>query len=385
MKSVVTALASSLIVSLLATTACSAPADADAPAAPATGVSGPQSTANERSFCGALTAYPSRCAGTQPTQCGSVIASSCDKLTGGVLSTSLLDAAGECAASAPCGTAPTSCLASSFAKAQPSEAQKALAKAYCDRCVLVGGAACEAAVLDPNGDGSALAKLLLPLGDSLVGALQNACIGATCKVTFPACAQATLAKELASSLSADSAKCVLEAVSGGASSLGTPTGPNGPQGPTGPGGPNGPNGPPPADAGVDDGPAPSDPTEPTYDIVVVDAVIPRVKEDGSSWDPFDGSPDPFVRVGVGVWAGETASVADTFAPRFDTKVLVRLTAEALQQSSIQILDADTIGWDWIGSCDTPIVPASGVQTFVCAPTVGYFAGYSVRYEVVPTP
>lgn len=167
-------------------------------------------------FCGASSALSARCADTPPSECDTKIAEVCDGALG-VLSPSLTDAAAECVAAAACGTSPASCLGQSIAKVQPTDAQKKLAEAYCSSCAAVGGDTCTQAFLGAGGEPSVLSKLISPMSDTLAAAIEDACIGITCKATFTTCAQGVIAKQVAAALTADSAKCLVQALTGAAS------------------------------------------------------------------------------------------------------------------------------------------------------------------------
>lgn len=210
-KDLVSILLSGLLLTPLA---CSS----ESPAATPTGGQDVSSNAPARAgggLCEAVAAMGSRCADVKPTACDQQLIDTCSDVLK-VLNGSLTDAAGSCLSNAECGTSPASCLAQSIAQAQPTDAQRSLAKAYCASCTVAGGDQCEQVFLATDGPMSALAKVVVPIGDDLANAIAESCTGPTCKATFTTCAQGVLAKKLAESLSADAAKCLLRSLAGGA-------------------------------------------------------------------------------------------------------------------------------------------------------------------------
>jgi C2 domain len=326
---------------------------------------GPASAGHRTDFCGASADLAGRCT-NKPSACDAELVKECSGLTK-VANASLLKEAGACVAKASCGPAPTSCLSSSLVKAQPSEAQKALAKSFCASCAGSTKAdACETAFFNPEGDASALAQLLLPVADPVVQEISTSCINASCKGTFTTCAEGIVTKRLAEALTNDGAQCFLKALAGNVPIGGTP--------------------PPIVDAGPPrDG---GGPPGATFDLLIVEAEVPAAKSSGLAWDPFGGLPDPYVEVtlGGGAYTGKTSTQSDTTTPAFNEKLLVNIAADAIGVATIKMLDGDLLADDWIGDCNGALVAASDVQTFTCTPATSvYGPGFTLRYRLTPHP
>ena len=177
----------------------------------------------EVAFCNAVGDALSRCAGAD-TACAS-LTTDCSKLTS-LLSPSLLSAATTCMKSATCdGGGPLSCLGSSLGAITPTTAQQTFAQDYCDSCSVISGDTCTGAFY-PSGGAHGLGTLLLPFGDSLVSAVDGDCtsssLGKTaCQASFSTCVSASAAKALATSISVDSASCLVKSIQAGIANIGT--------------------------------------------------------------------------------------------------------------------------------------------------------------------
>lgn len=182
----------------------------------------------EAGFCDALASAYSKCSGG--TSCGSALGADCTKLAS-LLSPSVLDGAKSCVEKTACGTDPLACLGKALGSAKPSAAQTKLATDYCQSCSVVGGDACTSAFFG-TASVPGLAFALLPFGDAPLEAVGSACtknaLGKTaCQAAFSACLGATTTKFLATSLSADSAKCLVEGIKAGVSGAGKDSGAGG--------------------------------------------------------------------------------------------------------------------------------------------------------------
>lgn len=150
--------------------------------------------------------------------CGS-FAADCSKVTA-LLNPTLLAPATACAKTSDCsGAGPLACLGSSLADVKPSAAQEKLAEDYCASCSVASGSTCTAAFFETLG------KVLLPFGDAPVSAIDDACtsspLGKTaCQGAFTTCAEAQLAKSLATSIPTDTATCLVDAIKAGATASG---------------------------------------------------------------------------------------------------------------------------------------------------------------------
>jgi hypothetical protein len=176
----------------------------------------PEPTPQEK-FSQALSGAYSKCSGKAGAS------SSCEKSlnadatkVAGLLSASVLDGASTCMKSTACGTDPLTCLGTAVGSATTSAAQTKLATDYCESCSSVGGEACTTAFFG-TADVPGVAFLLLPFGDGPLTEVDSSCtknpLGKTaCQAAFTACLSATATKFLATSVSADSAKCLVEGI-----------------------------------------------------------------------------------------------------------------------------------------------------------------------------
>ena len=180
---------------------------------------------SEAGFCDALAGSYAKCSGGggPSASCSTSLGADCAKLAS-ILSPSILDSAKSCVVQTTCGSDPLGCIGKSLAKATPSAAQTKLADDYCDSCSVVGGEACKTAFFG-NASVPGLAIALLPFGDGPVRAVDEACtksaLGKTaCQAAFSTCLGATTTKFLATSISVDAAKCLLDGIKNGISAAG---------------------------------------------------------------------------------------------------------------------------------------------------------------------
>jgi hypothetical protein len=177
-------------------------------------------------FCDALASSYSKCTGSSgpSASCASSLGADCAKLAG-ILSAPVLDAATTCVQQTACGSDPLGCLGKALGSAETTAAQTKLATDYCDSCSVVGGEACKTAFFG-TASVPGLAFALLPFGDGLLEAIDSDCtssaLGKTaCQSAFSTCLSATTTKFLATSISVDSAKCLIDGIKDGVSNLGT--------------------------------------------------------------------------------------------------------------------------------------------------------------------
>jgi hypothetical protein len=147
----------------------------------------------------------------------------CTKLAG-IVSPTILAGATTCINAKACGSDPLSCLGTALGSATETPAQTSLATSYCDSCSVKGGEVCTTAFFG-SGSVPGLAAVLLPFGDAPLEAVESACtsnkLGKTvCQSGFSTCLTATTTTFLAKTISADSAKCLLEGIAAGAKSSG---------------------------------------------------------------------------------------------------------------------------------------------------------------------
>ena len=169
----------------------------------------------EKKFSDALTTAYEKCSTGAKSACSTAMSKDGTKLAS-LLSPSVLDGATTCVKATACGTEPLTCLGKALGAAKPSAAQAALATAYCKSCSSVGGEACTTAFFG-TGDVPGAAFVLLPFGDAPLEAVTDACtknpLGKTaCQAAFTTCLSATTTKFLATTISVDSAKCLLEGI-----------------------------------------------------------------------------------------------------------------------------------------------------------------------------
>lgn len=177
-------------------------------------------------FCDALASSYSKCTGSSgpSASCAASLGTDCAKLAG-ILSAPVLDAATSCVQQTACGSDPLGCLGKAVGSAKTTAAQTKLATDYCDSCSVVGGEACKTAFFG-TASVPGLAFALLPFGDGLLDAIDADCtsskLGKTaCQSAFSTCLSATTTKFLATSISVDSAKCLIDGIKDGVSNVGT--------------------------------------------------------------------------------------------------------------------------------------------------------------------
>jgi hypothetical protein len=158
-------------------------------------------TAAQR-YCAAVETQQTMC-GTAST-CDEAILTDCGSVTA-LLNDAYVDESANCVEAG--GTA-LGCLVESRAAVAPSSAHQAFASAFCSNCGL-GISGCEETLFDTAESDLAIAgAIILPLGDSLVGKLQEECTsGLTCLATFSTCAQGVLAQE---AIPTETLTCVLD-------------------------------------------------------------------------------------------------------------------------------------------------------------------------------
>lgn len=106
-----------------------------------------------------------------------------------------------------------------------------------------------------------------------------------------------------------------------------------------------------------------------YPLVVASAEIEKLTKAGDSWDPFGGSPDPYVKASVNRGkAAQTRHKTDTFNPTWDEKVL---TVDVGDTVAIEVWDKDPTG-------DDPI----GVHTFVVQKELVGGKAISLKFDQV---
>jgi hypothetical protein len=93
-----------------------------------------------------------------------------------------------------------------------------------------------------------------------------------------------------------------------------------------------------------------------WDLVLISGSIPATKPDGKSWDPFNGLPDPFVRVqridGLVRQNFESATIDNTLAPVWNEIAFGDLSARELLQSGYvwEAWDRDLSSSELIDRC-----------------------------------
>jgi hypothetical protein len=177
-------------------------------------------------FCDALASSYSKCTGSSgpSASCATSLGADCAKLAG-ILSAPVLNGATTCVQETACGSDPLGCLGKSLGGAEATASQTKLATDYCESCSVAGGEACKTAFFG-TASVPGLAFALLPFGDAPLDAIDEACtkssLGKTaCQAGFSTCLTATLTKFLATSISVDSGKCLLDGIKDGVSKVGT--------------------------------------------------------------------------------------------------------------------------------------------------------------------
>jgi hypothetical protein len=113
----------------------------------------------------------------------------------------------------------------------------------------------------------------------------------------------------------------------------------------------------------------------TFDVGVVDALLPATDPAGASWDAFGGLPDPRFRITAcdapawdsGMLAGTDpacvavvtgATIPNTLTPTWATTSFTGLDAMHLRVLTLALDDVDTVVNDPIATCTLVIAPAS---------------------------
>jgi hypothetical protein len=176
-------------------------------------------------FCDALAASYSKCTGSSgpSASCAASLGADCAKLAG-ILNAAVLDGATTCVQQNACGSDPLGCLGKALGKAEVTAAQTKLATDYCESCSVAGGEACKTAFFGAASV-PGLAFALLPFGDAPLEAIDSACtsnaLGKTaCQAAFSSCLTATTTKFLATSISVDSGKCLIDGIKDGVANIG---------------------------------------------------------------------------------------------------------------------------------------------------------------------
>ncbi len=164
-------------------------------------------------LCQSVASYVSACG--QATACDKAMVADCASVVD-LLSEPYLNAVRSCIES---GGSPAGCFASSLSGLTPSAAQKSFATTFCDQCA--GGVVpgCEGVFFSASStvpDELKLAgKLILPMSDSLVSALESECATAnplTCTAQFSSCFQQVVAKR---AVPTETAKCLVDGLING--------------------------------------------------------------------------------------------------------------------------------------------------------------------------
>lgn len=120
-----------------------------------------------------------------------------------------------------------------------------------------------------------------------------------------------------------------------------------------------------------------------WDVYISFAVVPDKNKAGQSWDPFNGPPDPYLKVftseGTSIHSGQTSVAMNTTFPFWaETPVKGVKASELLANTSIEIWDSDIDFDDYIGGCKLALKPAifdGSLQNQVCPATT---TGVSVK-------
>jgi hypothetical protein len=140
------------------------------------------------------------------TPCDQALVADCAELVSS-FSDPYLEAAADCIEA---GGIPQQCLVDALGALQPTAAQAAFAAQFCSECAL-GIPGCEEQVFG-SGEYAIAGKIILPLGDELVGDLAAECAtGLTCAATFVSCAQGVLAKR---AIPENTLQCLFDTLTG---------------------------------------------------------------------------------------------------------------------------------------------------------------------------
>jgi hypothetical protein len=176
------------------------------------GGAGGEPAIEEQGLCGAIAAHGESCSG-EGGECDQALVRDCGKLTT-VLNPTALTAAAACTREASCDSSVVSCLATGARAATPTDAQRSIATAFCERCAKSKSDTCASAFYGADGESSALGALLLPFGDAILSDVVAKCIDGVpfgCPATFSACAQGVIVARAGESIPADTARCLVTA------------------------------------------------------------------------------------------------------------------------------------------------------------------------------
>jgi hypothetical protein len=131
-------------------------------------------------------------------------------------------------------------------------------------------------------------------------------------------------------------------------------------------------------------------TDSLWDVAITGADIPEKKLNGSAWDPFNGLPDPYVKLFSNLaatsHAGQTAYVSDNLHPTYSESPLKGISAKELMNNlSFEIWDDDVDYDDQVGGCKIGISAGNFggvVQQVTCSPTPS-LPSVTLRFKLVP--
>jgi hypothetical protein len=149
-----------------------------------------EAPAGPETFCSRAQAAAKAC--TEAADCDGTLVRSCATLEG-ILSSSTLAAAQACLDSGICS--PSYCLTRALRSAQATDAQRELADAFCSTCA-PDLTDCQAQFYARTG--RAQGALVLPYGDAIASAVEDACTtdAKSCRASFVGCATDTIAQVL---------------------------------------------------------------------------------------------------------------------------------------------------------------------------------------------
>jgi hypothetical protein len=122
-----------------------------------------------------------------------------------------------------------------------------------------------------------------------------------------------------------------------------------------------------------------------WGIMITSGTIPATNSGGGSWDPLNGSPDPYVTVVVDASSGSTSRRDDSLSPVWNETVLSGLSASDIltHNAEFEVFDYDfPIGDDTIGFCGM-VIPESAFDGAEHDAGTCDTAGLSVRFQLVP--
>jgi hypothetical protein len=153
-------------------------------------------------YCAAVESQQTSC--DTASACDEAILADCGSVTA-LLNDAYVDESANCVEA---GGSALGCLVESRGAVAASSAHQSFASAFCQNCGF-GISGCEEALFDTaESDVAVAGAIILPLGDSLVGKLQEECTSSpTCLATFTSCAQGVLAQE---AIPTETLQCVLD-------------------------------------------------------------------------------------------------------------------------------------------------------------------------------